>query len=36
MDLEDSVRQARERNPDAFTGQRMAFGPAVNLVRGRP
>ena len=36
MDLEDGVRQGRERNLDAFTGQRMAFGEAVDLMRGRP
>jgi hypothetical protein len=35
MDLEDGVRQARERNLEAFTGRRKAFGPAVNLVWGR-
>jgi hypothetical protein len=36
MDLEDGLRQARERNLDAFTGPRMAFGDAVDLGRGQP
>src|SRR5712692_7398857 len=36
MHLEGCVREARERDLDTFTAQRMPFGNAVNLVGGRP